>query len=230
MAAADRGSHFLSCAVTRGASNLAISRFSFLEDGVKKILGTIFALGALLSAPALSIAHGDDEIIVNKHRDKKSLEGGEWLITVSRSYRFGKSLDGDGTTRAAGRDLSYRFCLSDTEIEIFVRKLVGEGQSEVAGTTVCRPLQMRSENGKVRASQTCEGGNVTIPGENQSLSRTYPTRLILTVTGKYSSTDLTLDFENRRELIVLDAAQLNRPDFMRWSIKGNRVGQCQLSK
>ncbi|KMS55510.1 hypothetical protein V474_20755 [Novosphingobium barchaimii LL02] len=186
---------------------------------------TALALAAFV-CPLHAEEEGHGDIVVESARDPQSFDSGEWLITVSRSYRFGKSLDGDDSLRATGSDRDWRFCLPDVRVEAFVRLLVGEGRSQAAGTTVCRPLQVSLRDGRVRAGQTCAGGSVTSMDEVTHLTTTHSTRLLVAVTGRYAPAELKLDFENQRELLIADPTQAVRPDIMRWSVSGRRVGDC----
>nr|WP_314463449.1 hypothetical protein [uncultured Novosphingobium sp.] len=186
----------------------------------------IFAFALSVVSWADLARGGDDpgDIVVEGAREKTVLAGGEWAVSLTRTYRFGKSLDKD-TSFGAGKDREWHFCLADTQVESFVRLLVGQGRSQAAGTTICRPLQMRLGGGRLRARQTCQGGSVPIKDAVTGRVSTQQTRLTMYVTGEYGASELTLDFENQRELLAgpsLGAA----PDLMRWSVRGARTGDC----
>jgi len=183
-----------------------------------------------MTLTSLNVAADDEQIIVEGRRDKNAVPGGQWKVQISRSYRFGKSLDGNNDVRALGRDSVFNFCLLDTQIEPFVRKLVGEGRSNVASTTICRPMQLEIKDGRAQASQVCDGGNVSIPDSKNGRLATYPTRLILNIDGRFDDKSLKLDFESRREFLVADASLAVHPDLMRWSISGERMGECTVGK
>lgn len=176
------------------------------------------------------------DIIVEGTREQRTMQGGDWLVTISRSYRIGKSLDGGDTAMAVGKDREWHFCLADTQVEDFVRLLVGEGRSQAAGTTQCRPLKMRLGQGQLQATQTCQGGYASSKDANTGRVTRFQTRLMMYVSGNYGGSALKLDFENRREpLMNLPDApgigqQRTPPDIMRWSVKGERAGACSLGK
>lgn len=197
----------------------------------------VFALGALISPTNAGADDEKHDIIVEGAREQTTLTGGEWAVSVTRSYRFGQSLDGNNSSVAIGKDRAWRFCLADTQVEDFVRLLVGQGRSQTAGTTLCRPLQVKMGEGKLRATQTCQGGSVTKSDEKSGQVTSKPTRLVMYVTGNYSGSELKLDFENRRELLVSEApvsvlqrVRMDPPDIMRWSVSGQRVGPCAPGK
>ena len=170
------------------------------------------------------------DIIVEGTREQRTMQGGDWLVTISRSYRIGKSLDGGDTAMAVGKDREWHFCLADTQVEDFVRLLVGDGRSQAAGTTLCRPLKIRLGDGQLRATQTCQGGNANSRDKATGRVSTFQTRLEMQVTGSYGASALKLDFENRREPLVRMPVASVPPDIMRWSVKGERTGACALGK
>lgn len=198
---------------------------------------------SIWSAPVQGGADPKD-IIVEGAREQRTMQGGEWLISMSRSYRFGKSIELGETMTSIGKDREWRFCLADTQVEDFVRLLVGQGRSQVAGTTLCRPVQMRLGKGRLRATQTCQGGYVTqVDARTRGLTSAQ-TRLVTYVTGDYGATALKLDFENRRELFAPvpnimpsdgptatgSGAPSSVPDIMHWSVSGKRTGDCEPDK
>jgi hypothetical protein len=185
----------------------------------------VLALGAFLWPVQAVEAEGSDEIIVEGRREESVLESGEWLVTVSRSYHFGESLDGRTAVPAVGRDRDWRFCIPETQVEALVTLLTGEGRSETAGTTHCPKLQVRVGEGRLRATQTCLGGNVTTVDRDTDLATTQRTKLILTVSGKYDTRQFRLDFDDRREFALPSRPQ-RKPDLTRWSVTGRHLGAC----
>jgi len=170
------------------------------------------------------------DIVVEGLREQRTMQGGDWLVTISRSYRAGKSIDLGDTAVALGEDRTWHFCLADTQVEDFVRLLVGEGRSQAAGTTLCRPLKIRLGDGQLRATQTCQGGYANSRDEATGRVGTFPTRLEMQVTGSYGASALKLDFENRREPLVRMPVASVPADIMRWSVKGKRMGACAPGK
>ncbi|PZQ55551.1 MAG: hypothetical protein DI555_09615 [Novosphingobium pentaromativorans] len=170
------------------------------------------------------------DIVVEGLRAQRTMQGGDWLVTISRSYRAGKSIDLGDTAVALGKDRAWHFCLADTQVEDFVRLLVGDGRSQAAGTTLCRPLKIRLGDGQLRATQTCQGGNANSRDKATGRVSTFQTRLEMQVTGSYGASALKLDFENRREPLVRMPVASVPPDIMRWSVKGERTGACALGK
>lgn len=171
-------------------------------------------------------AEGSDEIVVEGRREESVLESGEWLVTVSRSYHFGESLDGRKVVPAIGRGRDWRFCLPDTQVEALVTLLTGEGRAKTAGTTHCPKLRVRVGEGHLRATQTCLGGNVTTVDRNTDLATTGRTKLILTVSGKYDPRQFRLDFYDRREFAFPPDKPQHKPDLTRWSVTGRHLGAC----
>ncbi len=176
------------------------------------------------------------DIVVEGLRAQRTMQGGDWLVTISRSYRAGKSIDLGDTAVALGKDRAWHFCLADTQVEDFVRLLVGDGRSQVAGTTLCRPLKIRFGDGQLRATQTCQGGYANSRDEATGKVSSFQTRLEMQVTGSYGASALKLDFENRREPLVSMPVPTSNgrataaPDIMRWSVKGERTGACAPDK
>lgn len=193
-----------------------------------------FILGTSLGPTYARSAADPQDIVVEGTREQRVLQGGEWVVSVSRSYRFGKSLDVNDRGVGVGKDREWRLCLSDTQVEDFVRLQVGQGRSQAAGTTVCRPLQMRIGDGQLRATQTCQGGSVPMKDEQTGFISSLPTRLVMYVSGHYGASELKLDFENRRELLITPPPEMMsgaRPapqDMMRWSVVGQRKGDCAV--
>lgn len=196
----------------------------------------VFLMAASVCSTQAHGEAGPQDIIVEGTREQGTMQGGDWLVTISRSYRIGKSLDEGDEAMAVGKDREWHFCLADTQVEDFVRLLVGEGRSEAAGTTQCRPLQMRLGEGRLRATQTCQGGYASSKDESTGKVTRFQTRLLMYVSGNYGGSGLKLDFENRREpLMNLPAApgigqRMVPPDIMRWSVKGERTGACVPGK
>lgn len=181
----------------------------------------------VMAAVFVSAASGEDPIVVEGSREASVVSAGEWEVQISRSYRFGKSLDGKNDVRALGKERTFNFCLRDTQIELFVRQLVGEGPSDVASSTSCRPMHMKIENGHVHASQVCNGGSVSVVADEETKrTSTQPTKLSLNVDGSFDAASLKIDFESRRELLTRDGLDALRPDLMRWSIVGRKMGAC----
>ncbi|MFK4874066.1 hypothetical protein [Novosphingobium sp. ZW T3_23] len=176
------------------------------------------------------------DIVVEGLREQRTMQGGDWLVTISRSYRTGKSIDLGDTAVALGKDRTWHFCLADTQVEDFVRLLVGEGRSQAAGTTLCRPLKIRFGDGQLRATQTCQGGYANSRDEATGRVGTFPTQLRMQVTGSYGGSALKLDFQNHREPLgympvpPANGQPRTPPDIMRWSVKGERMGACAPGK
>jgi len=180
----------------------------------------------VMAAFFVSAASDDDPIVVERSRETNVVAAGEWEVRISRSYRFGKSLDGKNDTRALGQERTFKFCLHDTQIELFVRQLVGEGQSDAASSTTCRPMRMDIKDGHVHASQVCNGGSVSVEDPETNRTSTQPSRLHLNVDGAFDDASLKIDFESRRELLARDGLAAHHPDLMRWSIAGRKMGGC----
>ncbi len=197
----------------------------------RRAIATII-LGASLGPTYARSAADPQDIVVEGTREQRVLQGGEWIVSVSRSYRIGKSLDGE-TSVAVGKDREWHFCLADTEVEDFARLLVGEGRSQAAGTTECRPLKMRLGEGRLSATQTCQGGYASSKDESTGRVTSFQTRLMMYVSGRYGGSSLKLDFENRREPLVnfpavSEIGAKTPPDIMRWSVNGERKGDCTI--
>jgi hypothetical protein len=184
------------------------------------------ALGTIFWPVQAVDAEGGGDIVVEGRRDERVLDGGEWLVSISRSYHFGKSLDGREFVPAAGKERDWRFCIPATQVEALVTLLTGEGHSESAGTTHCPKLKVRLGDGRLRATQTCQGGNVSRFDETRKRVITDRTRVILTVTGTYDAGQFRLDFDDRREFDEFDPTQVHKPDMTRWSITGRHLGAC----
>jgi hypothetical protein len=156
---------------------------------------------AFLAIPA----HAEqDGITVQGQRDQRKLRQGQWEVSVTPAYHYGSNLDKTGNMRAMGKARSWRFCLPETQVEAMVRLLVGEGHTAVAGTTDCQKLQVTMGKGRLRAIQHCVGGNVTQVDENPMKTKTVPTRLDLTVVGRYEASSLKLEFQDLRDLLYRD--------------------------
>lgn len=189
------------------------------------------ALGAFFWPVQAVEAEGGGDIVVEGRRDESVLDSGEWLVTVSRSYHSGESLDGRPFVPAIGKDRDWRFCIPETQVEALVTLLTGEGRSETAGTTHCPKLQVRVGEGRLRATQTCRGGSVSRPDTTTHIVSTYPTRVVLTVSGKYDARQFKLDFDDRREFASFPPPRnpedrTPKPDMTRWSITGRHLGAC----
>lgn len=191
------------------------------------------ALAAILWSPSsggsAKEAGTEGDIVVEGTRNRGVFAAGEWLVRVSRSYHFGKSLDGREIVPAAGQDREWRFCLPATQVEALVALLAGQGRAQSSITTDCRKLALQLGDGRLRATQTCMGGNVTGP-DPSGLIHTQRTRLILTVTGTYDAERFRLDFNDRREMLVPDPSAAQKSDLTRWSITGRQVGACPSPK
>lgn len=186
-------------------------------------------LAAVLWSPssggsAREAAPGGD-IVVEGTRNQSVLQAGEWQVRVSRSYQSGKSLDGRELVPPTGQDRAWRFCLPATQVEALTALLAGQGLSQSSITTDCLKLAMQLGDGRLRATQTCMGGNVTGPDRSGQI-HTRRTRLILTVTGTYDAERFRLDFNDRREMLMPDPSAAQKPDLTRWSITGRHVDAC----
>lgn len=185
----------------------------------------------------------DGALVVTGKRDERRLQGGEWNISLSRAYRSGHL----GDTSPVGRDRAWKFCLGDADVEPLMRILVGEGRTASSATTTCSPLVLQLGDGRLRGSQSCRGGSMqpveveTHQGVGSLASRsgggggggspssaTVPAKSSLTVTGRYGRDKLVIDFHDVQEPVSPEMSYLTRPDVLRWSIKGERVGDCQL--
>ncbi len=168
-----------------------------------------------------------DDIIVEGSRDPLRVQGGLWQLDLSRSYYYGRANPDFSKTRPAGSDRTWRFCLPDAGVESLIRLLVGQGRTESSGTMNCRPLTIRLGDGRLKADQTCFGSTITGSSSPSGQVSATSARDALTVTGRYSTTALTMDFDSRREPVTPDASYSSRgPDGRHWSIRGNRVGDC----
>lgn len=190
-------------------------------------LSVLGIAGSLASAVAGQQAEQQpDEIIVEAPKDVRRMQGGEWQLDLSRSYYFGAIDTNLDKMQATGSNRTWRFCLPDTDVEPLLRLLIGQGRMESSGTMNCRPLTIRLGNAKLKADQTCTGGTMTA-SQPSGFPTVTPARDILKVTGRYGATLLKMDFTSRREPITPDPASSGRPEGRRWSIKGNRIGNCQ---
>lgn len=184
----------------------------------------------------------DGALVVTGKRDARRLQGGEWTISLSRAYRSGHL----GDTSPVGRDRTWKFCLGDADVEPLMRILVGEGRTASSATTTCSRLTVQLGDGRLRGSQSCRGGSmVPVHVESHSgigslamrsgtsaseltVSSSVPAKSSLTITGRYGRDKLQIDFHDVQEPVFPEMSYLTRPDVMRWSIKGQRVGDCQL--
>ena len=191
----------------------------------------------LMIKPTRAEDSENNAIVVKKQRISNKLSGGKWVITVSRYYRFGDSLDGRDRAIAHGRDTKYQFCLMETDVDDFVRTVVGEGPAKTSDTTLCRPLTIKMANGKVRARQICNGGNVTMDSGNGKVPKTYRTRTVLNISGSYSIDAIKLKFDQARELAAppeepatLAEAVKRKPDLTSWNVTGAKTGACEAEQ
>ncbi|WP_404333685.1 hypothetical protein AB2M62_10960 [Sphingomonas sp. MMS12-HWE2-04] len=182
-----------------------------------------------------------DEVVVTGQRDARRVQGGEWNVTLSRAYRSGH-LDAE---RPMGKERSWKFCRGDADVEPLMRILVGEGRTASSSTTKCSRLVVQLGDGKLRGSQSCQGGSMElIPVEAHrgvgslaqrsgtgaaapSGGNMVPVKNTLSVTGRYGRQALAIDFQTVQEPVVPDISYLARPDVVRWSIKGKRIGDCR---
>ncbi|WP_404334653.1 hypothetical protein AB2M62_13860 [Sphingomonas sp. MMS12-HWE2-04] len=193
---------------------------------VASILAALAAAGGIVATVQARQDSQSADIVVDGQRDQKRLQGGEWRISLSRSYHYGAA----GDASVTGRDSRWNFCLADSDVEPLMRKLVGEGRTASSGTTSCSPLVMTLGGGKLRAIQNCSGGSVLRLDDASKTVRTMPARSRLTVTGRYGLTKLTVEFDDRRSAFNKDPDMESPPDGQRWSIKGERIGACQPAR
>lgn len=191
----------------------------------------------LMITPTRAEDSENSAIVVQKQRLSNKLSSGMWVVKVSRYYRFGDSLDRKDRSIANGRDAKYQFCLMETDVDDFVRAVVGEGSAKTSETTLCRALAIKMANGKVRARQICNGGNVTIdPGKGKA-PKTFRTRTVLNISGSYSLDAIKLTFDQARELAAppeepatLAEAVKRKPDLTSWTVTGARTGVCEVEQ
>ncbi|WP_298396496.1 hypothetical protein [Sphingobium sp.] len=181
-------------------------------------------LAGAASIPAMAQERAEDApIIVEGRRDTPLLARGQWRVAISRSYHFGRPLDWD-EMRPQGTEKEWRFCLPDSDVAAFARLLVGEGQSEAAGGTRCGPLTISMGDGRLRATQSCTGGHM-VTGKPKT---SKPARQSVTVTGDYGADRILLHFEGRQEPMIPDPGYQVQPDMRRWTILGERMGECPV--
>jgi hypothetical protein len=152
---------------------------------------------AFLAIPA----HAEqDGITVQGQRDQRKLRQGQWEVSVTPAYHYGSNLDKTGNMRAMGKARSWRFCLPETQVEAMVRLRAHRGGGhhrlpEVAGD---------HGQGPPARHPALRGGNVTQVDENPMKTKTVPTRLDLTVVGRYEASSLKLEFQDLRDLLYRD--------------------------
>lgn len=201
-------------------------------------LSVLAACASITLAGGAAYAYQDQskDIVVEGARDQRVLKGGEWSINVSRAYHFGTAAD-PNDARPRGKDKSWRFCIKDTDVEPMIRMLVGEGRTESSATTSCTKLIAHLKDGKLDAQQLCKGGNMVMPGHSAPGTEPFPgnpandlvtvqSKNTLNVTGHYSEAALRIDFDDRQEPMSPEPLYQMQPDVLRWSIKGQRVGDC----
>ncbi|KQR83984.1 hypothetical protein [Sphingomonas sp. Leaf343] len=200
-----------------------------MSSVVRIVIFAVFGVAAGGSGGAVAgqQAEQSGDIIVEGPNAVRRMQGGEWQLDLSRSYYFGAIDTNLDRMRPTGSSRTWRFCLPDTDIEPLLRSLVGEGRTESSGAMNCRPLKIRLGNGRLKADQTCTGSTMTSATSPSGFPTVTPARDVLTVTGRYAATLLTMDFSSRREPAVPDPASSGRPEGRRWSIKGSRIGDCQ---
>jgi hypothetical protein len=189
------------------------------------LIGGVLATIAIVPAMAQETDGGND-IVVEGRRDTQRLSAGLWQVDVSKAYHFGRNPDDWDSRRPAGSDRRWTFCLPDSEVVSLTRLLVGEGRSDAAGSTSCRPLHVRIGDGRLRATQACNGGSMVIKSRDGGGGKNVPAKHALVVTGVYDPSSLRLEFEDRQEPVEFSPDYAVRPDMRRWTVKGERVGAC----
>lgn len=193
---------------------------------VRKLVPALVMM-AMPVVPAMAQqGEAGDDIVVEGRRDAHRLRAGLWKVDLSRAYHFGRDMGDWNSMRPSGTDRIWTFCLPDSEVVSLTRLLVGAGRSDAAGSTSCAPLHVRIGDGRLRATQTCNGGSMVIRRKGSDGGRSVPAKHALVVTGAYDPSSLKLDFEDRQEPVEFSPDYTVRPDMRRWTISGVRVGDC----
>lgn len=197
-----------------------------LQMTVRQVLPALI-MAAMSVVPAIAQeGRGEDDIVVEGRRDTQRLHAGLWKVDLSKAYHFGRNKGDWNSMRPSGSDRTWTFCLPDSEVVSLTRLLVGEGRSDAAGSTSCGPLHVRIGDGRLRATQACNGGSMIIKGRDSEGGRSVPAKHALVVTGVYDPSSLRLEFEDRQEPVVFDRDYAVHPDMRRWTVRGVRVGDC----